>query len=280
MWEQFSRTGRLLGETAMERLANARVAIFGVGGVGGYVCEALVRSGVGAFDLIDKDSVSASNLNRQIIATFDTVGKDKVDVMRERMLAINPEADIRVFKCFFLPENADDFDFSEYDYVVDAVDTITAKIELILRARRAGVPVISAMGAGNKLDPGGFKVADIYETKVCPLARVMRRELKKRGVEHLKVVYSEEEPIRPSGPIKEEEPGRPIGLIQDEDPIYSSGSIKEEETGHPEVCPSSPDVTISVTTERRRKDVPGSAVFAPAAAGLMIAGEIVKDLVG
>lgn len=256
MWEQFSRTGRLLGETAMERLANARVAIFGVGGVGGYVCEALVRSGVGAFDLIDKDSVSASNLNRQIIATFDTVGKDKVDVMRERMLSINPEADIRVFKCFFLPENADDFDFSEYDYVVDAVDTITAKIELILRARRAGVPVISAMGAGNKLDPGGFKVADIYETKVCPLARVMRRELKKRGVEHLKVVYSEEEPIRPSGPIK------------------------EEETGHPEVCPSSPDVTISVTTERRRKDVPGSAVFAPAAAGLMIAGEIVKDLVG
>ena len=280
MWEQFSRTGRLLGETAMERLANARVAIFGVGGVGGYVCEALVRSGVGAFDLIDKDSVSASNLNRQIIATFDTVGKDKVDVMRERMLSINPEADIRVFQCFFLPENADDFDFSEYDYVVDAVDTITAKIELILRARRAGVPVISAMGAGNKLDPGSFKVADIYETKVCPLARVMRRELKKRGVEHLKVVYSEEEPIRPSGPIKEEEPGRPIGLIQDEDPIYSSGSIKGEETGHPEVCPSSPDVTISVTTERRRKDVPGSAVFAPAAAGLMIAGEIVKDLVG
>ena len=208
MWEAFSRTRLLLGEEAMERLARARVAVFGIGGVGGYVCEALVRSGVGAFDLVDSDQVSLTNLNRQIIATVDTVGQDKVEVMRQRMLSINPEARVRTYRCFFLPENADDFPFAEYDYVVDAVDTVTAKLAIIERARRFGVPVISAMGAGNKLDAGGFRAADIYDTRICPLARVMRRELKKRGVEHLKVVYSEEEPRTPEAPSEEAPPGR------------------------------------------------------------------------
>ncbi len=181
----------------MARLASSRVAVFGVGGVGGYVCEALVRSGVGAFDLTDMDTVSMTNLNRQIIATLDTVGRPKTEVMKARMLSINPEADIRIHNCFFLPETADSFHFEDYDYVVDAVDTVTAKIELVMRARAAGVPIISSMGAGNKLDPTLFRVADIYKTRVCPLARVMRHELKKRGVDHLKVVYSEEEPLKP-----------------------------------------------------------------------------------
>ena len=181
----------------MARLASSRVAVFGVGGVGGYVCEALVRSGVGAFDLTDMDTVSMTNLNRQIIATLDTVGRPKTEVMKARMLSVNPEADIRIHNCFFLPETADSFHFEDYDYVVDAVDTVTAKIELVMRARAAGVPIISSMGAGNKLDPTLFRVADIYKTRVCPLARVMRHELKKRGVDHLKVVYSEEEPLKP-----------------------------------------------------------------------------------
>ncbi len=235
MKEQFSRTELLLGEEALNRLHNARVAVFGIGGVGGYVCEALVRSGVGHFDLIDKDTVSASNLNRQIIATDKSIGRQKTEVMRERMLDINPDADIRVFNCFFLPETSDSFSFGEYDYVVDAVDTVTAKIELILCAQRAGVPVISSMGTGNKLDPSRLRAADIYETRVCPLARIMRRELKKRGVEKLKVVYSDEEPMTPSQRI------------------------------------SSPDAV--------RKDVPGSMAFVPAAAGLLMASEIVKDLI-
>ena len=191
MLTQFSRTELLLGKEAMEKLAGSRVAVFGVGGVGGYVCEALVRSGVGAFDLIDDDKVCLTNLNRQIIATRKTVGKYKVDVMKERILDINPDTDVRIHKCFFLPENSGDFPFEEYDYVVDAVDTVTAKIELIMKAKELGVPVISSMGAGNKLDASRFQVADIYKTKVCPLAKVMRRELKKRGVKDLKVVYSE-----------------------------------------------------------------------------------------
>ena len=195
--EQFSRTQMLLGQDAIELLNKKRVAVFGIGGVGGYVCEALVRSGIGAFDLIDSDKVSITNLNRQIIATHKTIGMYKVDVMKERMLDINPDVNVEVHRCFFLPENADDFDFQEYDYVVDAVDTVTAKIELILRAKKDGVPIISAMGAGNKLDPSRFKVADIYETTVCPLARVMRRELKKRGIKELKVVYSEEKALKP-----------------------------------------------------------------------------------
>lgn len=199
MSEIFSRTELLLGEDAVKELSKKRVAVFGVGGVGGYVCEALIRSGIGAFDLCDNDTVAVSNINRQIIATTSSVGKYKVDVMKERMLDINPEADIRVHKCFFLPENADSFPFEEYDYVVDAVDTVTAKIELIMRAKEKNIPVISSMGAGNKLDPTAFTVADIYKTSVDPLARVMRRELKKRGVKDLKVVYSTEEPLQPIG---------------------------------------------------------------------------------
>ena len=196
MLEEFSRTALLLGDDALNKLAEKRVAVFGIGGVGGYVCEALVRSGIGSFDLIDKDTVSTSNINRQIIALHSTVGRYKAEVMKERMLAINPNVRVLIHNCFFLPENADDFNFNDYDYVVDAVDTVTAKLEIITRAKKAGVPVISAMGAGNKLNPEGFKVADIYDTKVCPLAKVMRRELKKRNIDSLKVVYSEEEPLK------------------------------------------------------------------------------------
>ncbi|MCI5959532.1 MAG: tRNA threonylcarbamoyladenosine dehydratase [Lachnospiraceae bacterium] len=248
MLNQFSRTQLLLGEEAMDRLKKARVAVFGVGGVGGYVCEALVRSGVGAFDLIDDDKVCLTNLNRQIIATRKTVGQYKVDVMQNRMLEINPDIDVRLYKCFFLPENAADFPFEEYDYIVDAVDTVTAKIELIMRAQALNVPIISAMGAGNKLDPGRFKIADIYDTSVCPLARVMRRELKKRNVKSLKVVYSDEQPIRP---------------IEDMSISCRTHCI----------CP--PGAKHKCT---ERRDIPGSTAFVPAVAGLMIAGEIVKDL--
>lgn len=248
MLNQFSRTQLLIGEAAINKLQKSRVAVFGIGGVGGYVCEALVRSGVGAFDLVDDDKVCLTNLNRQIMATRKTVGKYKAEVMKERMLDINPDVDIRIHKCFFLPENADDFPFDEYDYVVDAVDTVTAKIELILRAKAHNVPIISAMGAGNKLDPGRFKIADIYQTSVCPLARVMRRELKKRHVKDLKVVYSDEQPIRPL-----------------EDMSISCRTHC--------ICP--PGAQHKCT---ERRDIPGSTAFVPAVAGLMIAGEIVKDL--
>ena len=248
MLNQFSRTQLLIGEAAINKLQKSRVAVFGIGGVGGYVCEALVRSGVGAFDLVDDDKVCLTNLNRQIIATRKTVGKYKADVMKERMLDINPDVDVRIHRCFFLPENADDFPFDEYDYVVDAVDTVTAKIELILRAKAHNVPIISAMGAGNKLDPGRFKIADIYQTSVCPLARVMRRELKKRHVKNLKVVYSDEQPIRP---------------LEDMSISCRTNCI----------CP--PGAQHKCT---ERRDIPGSTAFVPAVAGLMIAGEIVKDL--
>lgn len=195
--EQFSRTELLLGEEAMEILKNARVAVFGIGGVGGYVTEALARSGVGALDLTDKDRVCLSNLNRQIIATHKSIGKYKTEVMRERILDINPEAEVRTHECFYLPETKGEFDFSSYSYVVDAVDTVTAKLSLAEEAKAAGVPIISSMGAGNKLNPFLFETADIYETSVCPLARVTRRELRKRGIDHLKVVYSKEAPLRP-----------------------------------------------------------------------------------
>ena len=215
----------------MERLSGCRVAVFGIGGVGGYVCEALARSGVGALDLIDNDRVCASNINRQIIATVKTVGRYKTDVMKERILDINPETAVNTYECFFLPENASDFPFREYDYVVDAIDTVTAKIELVMQCQRAGVPIMSSMGAGNKLDPTMFRVADIYKTSMDPLAKVMRHELKKRGVKKLKVVYSEEEPIR-------------IDRRDAEDPA-----------------------------------VPGSTAFVPSVAGLIIAGEVVKDLI-
>jgi tRNA A37 threonylcarbamoyladenosine dehydratase len=248
MLNQFSRTELLLGKEAMNKLENSRVAVFGIGGVGGYVCEALVRSGVGTFDLIDDDKVCLTNLNRQIIATRKTVGQYKTEVMRDRILDINPKADVRIHNCFYLPENATDFDFSEYDYVVDAVDTVTAKIELIMRAKEAGTPVISSMGAGNKLDASAFRVADIYKTKVCPLAKVMRRELKKRGVKKLKVVYSEEQPIRPI-----------------EDMAISCRSHC--------ICP--PGATHKCT---ERRDIPGSVAFVPSVVGLIIAGEVIKDL--
>lgn len=229
MEERLMRTGLLLGEEALERLAASRVAVFGIGGVGGYVTEALARSGVGMLDLIDSDKVCESNLNRQIIATYDTIGRYKVDVMKERILSINPQAKVNTHCCFYLPEQAEQFPFGEYDYVVDAIDTVTAKIDLICQAQKAGTPVISSMGAGNKLDPSAFRVADIYETSVCPLARVMRRELKARGVRSCKVVYSRETPREP------------------------------------------------IVKERK---IPGSIAFVPSAAGLVLAGEVVRDLTG
>lgn len=198
MSEGFSRTELLLGNEGMERLRGAKVAVFGIGGVGGHAAEALARSGVGALSLIDKDTVDVTNLNRQIIALHSTIGRDKVDVMRERILDINPDCQVQAYKCFYLPETKDTFDFSKYDYIVDAVDTVTAKIQLVMEAQRCGTPIISSMGAGNKLDPAAFQVADLYETSVCPLAKVMRRELRKRGVKQLKVVYSKEEAIHPS----------------------------------------------------------------------------------
>jgi hypothetical protein len=227
---QFERTALLLGKASVEKLAEKRVAVFGVGGVGGFVCEGLVRAGIGAIDIVDKDIVAISNINRQLIALHSTVGKNKVDVLEERLKDINKNLIIKKYKCFFLPETSETFDFREYDYVVDAIDTVTGKIELILKAKEAGVPIISAMGAGNKLDPTAFQVSDIYKTSVCPLARVMRRELKKRGVEKLKVVYSKEEPIKPQ-------------------------------------------------FEEGEEVVPGSVSFVPPALGLIIAGEIVKDLI-
>lgn len=248
MLNQFSRTQLLLGREAMDNLKNARVAVFGIGGVGGYVCEALVRSGVEKFDLIDDDKVCLTNLNRQIIATRKTVGKYKAEVMRDRILEINPDAEVTVHKCFFLPENADEFPFDEYDYVVDAVDTVTAKIEIILQAQKKKVPVISSMGAGNKLDPTAFRVADIYKTSMCPLAKVMRRELKKRGVKKLKVVYSEEKPTRP---------------IEDMSISCRTHCI----------CP--PGAKHKCT---ERRDIPGSTAFVPSVVGLIIAGEVVKDI--
>lgn len=249
MLNQFSRTELLLGKEAMERLRGSRVAVFGIGGVGGYVCEALVRSGVGAFDLIDDDKVCLTNLNRQIIATRSTVGKYKTEVMKERMLDINPEVQVETHQCFFLPENANTFPFEEYDYVVDAVDTVTAKLELVMKCKEKNVPIISSMGAGNKLDASQFRVTDIYKTKVCPLAKVMRRELKKRGVKKLKVVYSEEQPIRPV-----------------EDMAISCRTHC--------ICPPG---AAHKCTERR--DIPGSVAFVPSVAGLIIAGEVVKDLI-
>lgn len=264
MREEFSRTEMLLGSAAMEKLARSRVAVFGIGGVGGYVCEALARSGVGALDLIDKDKVAVSNINRQIIATQETIGREKTDVMRERILSINPQAQVRVYSCFFLPENAGSFPFHAYDYVVDAVDTVTAKIELVMRAKEAGVPIISSMGAGNKLDASAFRVADIYDTRVCPLARVMRRELKKRNVEHLKVVYSEEEPIAPFAQI-----------VEDMAANDKAGSTESDSNGG--AMDRDGDRTDK---EGARRQTPGSVVFVPSVAGLIIAGEVVKDLAG
>lgn len=202
METEFSRTELLLGKEALQTLAAKRVAVFGVGGVGGFACEALARSGIGTLDLFDKDTVSISNLNRQIIATYDTIDTYKVDAMKNRIMSINKHAVVNTHPVFYLPENANDYDFSEYDYVIDAVDTVTAKLEIVMQAKKAGVPVISAMGAGNKLDPTRFEVADIKNTSVCPLAKVMRKELKKRGIDGLKVVYSKEQPLVPKYEVK------------------------------------------------------------------------------
>lgn len=248
MLNQFSRTELLFGKDVMERLEQSRVAVFGIGGVGGYTVEALVRSGVGAIDLIDDDKVCLTNLNRQIIATRSTIGKYKVDVMKERILDINPNCKVEVHKCFYLPETKGEFDFSQYSYVVDAVDTVTAKIQLVMEAKEKGVPIISSMGAGNKLNPAEFEVADIYQTSVCPLAKVMRRELKKRGVKDLKVVYSKEQPIRP---------------IEDMAISCRTNCI----------CPPGAEHKC---TEKR--DIPGSTAFVPSVAGLIIASEVIKDL--
>ena len=251
MKNQFIRTEALLGREGMEKLRRARVAVFGIGGVGGYVVEALARSGIFSLDLIDSDRVALSNLNRQIIATRRTIGRDKVDVMKERILEINPEADVRVYKCFYLPETKDQFDFSEYSYIVDAVDTVTAKLQLVMQAKEAGVPVISSMGTGNKLNPAMLEVADIYETSICPLARVMRRELKKRGIEKLKVVYSKEPPLSPAW-------GELEGNEEDPEQEADPGPVREGSS---------------------RRAVPGSTAFVPSAAGLIIASEVVKDLI-
>lgn len=250
MLNQFSRTQLLLGQDGMDKLAKARVAVFGIGGVGGYTVEALARSGVGALDLIDDDRVCLTNLNRQIFATRKTVGQYKTDVAEARILEINPDAVVRKFRTFYMPDTADQFDFTQYDYVVDAIDTVTGKIALVLQAQVAGTPIISAMGAGNKMDATAFEVADIYETSVCPLARVMRHELKKRGVPHLKVVYSKE----------------PARMPLDDMSISCQTHC---------ICPPG---TARKCTQRRQ--VPGSNAFVPSVAGLILAGEVVRDLVG
>ena len=250
MLNQFSRTQLLLGQEGMEKLYRARVAVFGIGGVGGYTVEALARSGVGTLDLIDDDKVCLTNLNRQIFATRKTVGQYKVDVAQQRILEINPKAVVHTYKTFYAPQTAEQFDFSQYDYVVDAIDTVTGKLELVVQAEKAGIPIISSMGAGNKMDPTAFEVADIYETSVCPLARVMRKELKKRGIKKLKVVYSKEPPMTP---------------IDDLAISCRTNCI----------CPPG--------TERKctqRRQVPGSNAFVPSVVGLIIAGEVVKDLTG
>ena len=239
MLNQFSRTELLIGAQAVQKLQKAHVAVFGVGGVGGYVVEALARSGVGRFTLVDNDTVALTNLNRQIIATHDTIGQPKVEVMAARVRSVNPQAVVYSRQCFFLPENQEQFDFSKYDYVVDAVDTVAAKIAIVMAAKATNVPVISSMGAGNKMNPSMFRVADIYQTSVDPLARVMRQAMKKRGVKRLKVVYSTEQPLQP---------------------VDKNGVCAEE-------APT-------------RRSLPGSTAFTPSAAGLIIASEVVKDLIG
>lgn len=248
MSNSFSRTELLFGRDAMERLAASRVAVFGVGGVGGYAVEALARSGIGFMDLIDSDRICESNINRQLHATCRTIGKYKVDVAAERIAEISPNTKVRVHKVFYLPETADRFCFSEYDYIIDAIDTVTGKIALVVNAEAAQTPIISSMGAGNKLDPTAFEVADIYSTSVCPLAKVMRRELKRRGIQHLKVVYSKETPLTPAGE-----------LLMPSEASSPSDTAAEKNPGH--------------------RQVPGSCSFVPPVAGLIIAGEVIKDLI-
>lgn len=237
MGNKFDRTKRLLGADAMTKLNNSHVAVFGIGGVGGHAADALVRSGIGEITIVDSDEVAESNINRQLIATTKTVGRKKVEVMKEHLLEVNPEVKIHVYDCFFLPETKDQFDFYDFDYVIDAVDTVTAKIALVVACQEAGAPIVSSMGAGNKLDPTSFEVADIYKTSVCPLAKVMRRELKARNIKHLKVVYSKELPLEP---------------IE--------------------------DATFTSDEKRSRRATPGSIAFVPSVAGLVLAGEVVKDI--
>ncbi len=250
MLNQFSRTELLLGKDGIEKLASSRVAIFGIGGVGGYTVEALARSGVGTFDLIDDDKICITNINRQIYALRSTVGKYKVDVAKDRILDINPNAIVNTYKTFYTPETADEFDFSQYDYVVDAIDTVVGKLKIVEKAKEAKVPVISSMGAGNKMNAAMFEVTDIFKTSVCPLAKVMRQELKKRKIRKLKVVYSKEMPIKPNDDIEI--------------------SCKKHC-----VCPPG---TVRKCTARRQ--IPGSNAFVPSVVGLIIAGEVVKDLTG
>lgn len=250
MLNQFSRTELIFGKKAMEKLAASRVAIFGIGGVGGYTAEALARSGVGVIDLIDDDKICLTNINRQIYATYKTIGKYKVDVAAERIADINPNATVHTYKIFYTPETSNQFDFKDYDYIVDAIDTVTGKLEIIVNAKKVNTPVISSMGAGNKVDASLFEVADIYKTSVCPLAKVMRRELRKRGIERLKVVYSKEVPIEPL-----------------DDPASSCRSHC--------ICPPGTQRNCTV-----RRQIPGSTAFVPSVVGLIIAGEIVKDLTG
>jgi tRNA A37 threonylcarbamoyladenosine dehydratase len=248
MLNRFSRTQLLYGKEIMAFFASCRVAVFGIGGVGGYVVEALARSGIGALDLIDNDRVCLTNINRQILATGKTIGMYKVDVAEERVCEINPDCRVKTYKTFYLPDTQDRFDFREYDYIVDAIDTVTGKLTIIENAKKSGIPVISSMGAGNKVNPAAFEVADIYETSICPLAKVMRRECRKRGIESLKVVYSKEEPKRP---------------LEDMSISYREQSI----------CPPG---TAGKSTARR--DIPGSTAFVPSVAGLIIAGEVINDL--
>lgn len=248
MLNQFSRTQLLYGKAAMDRLAACRVAIFGVGGVGGYVAESLARTGIGALDLIDDDRICLTNINRQILATRKTVGKYKVDVAAERIADINPDCKVKTYKLFYLPETEDQINMQEYDYVVDAIDTVTGKLAIIGNAKKANVPVISSMGAGNKTNPALFKVADIYQTSACPLARVMRRECRNRGIDSLKVVYSEEKPVRPLADLS----------------ISCRTNC---------ICPPGTERKCTV-----RRDIPGSTAFVPSVAGLIIAGEIINDL--
>lgn len=247
MIDQFSRTQLIFGKSAMDKLAASRVAVFGIGGVGGYTVEALVRSGLGAIDIIDDDRVCLTNINRQIYATHKTLGKYKVDVAAERIAEINPDVKVRTYKTFYTPETAGEFDFSQYDYVVDAIDTVTGKIVLVVNANAAGTPIISSMGAGNKVDPTAFEVADIYKTSVCPLARVMRHELRRKGIKKLKVVYSKEPAITPI-----------------------------EDTDCREDCACPPETQRGGNP---RRQVPGSNAFVPSVAGLIIAGEVIKDLI-
>lgn len=260
MSETFVRTQALIGVENVRQLHEKTVAVFGIGGVGGYVVEALVRSGVGNLVLVDHDVVNESNINRQIIATHDTIGRYKVDVMKERVLSICPDTKVECRNTFFLPENADEFNFSQYDYVVDAVDTVTAKLQIIMQAKAAGVPVISSMGAGNKLNPAAFEVADIYDTSVCPLAKVMRRECKKRGIRSLKVVYSKEPPVVPLFPTDTE---------------VASGAVMNSESvgGVNTLCHSEASKTLNLG-----KRAPGSVAFVPSVVGMIIGGEVIKDL--